>query len=63
MKKKFHYYPDGKSDLDRMTACGRDGRKSGGLISSFFKIINHEDRCKICLKQFKKDRKKGLTKL
>jgi len=54
--KKTHYYPKNYV-FDRTTACGRDGRKVGGLITFFFKMIKCSERCKICNKQFKKDQR------
>ncbi len=53
--KKYHYYPNSSPDTDNMTACGRDGRKVGGLISFFFRGIKRNIRCKTCDKQFKKE--------
>lgn len=51
---KQHYYPN-EFTTNRTTACGRDGRKTGGLIAYFFKITNITDRCKVCNRRFKKD--------
>ena len=58
MKKgKYHWYPDDKPDDDNTTACGRDGSKVGGLITSFFRIrIDRRDHgnCKTCFEAFKR---------
>ncbi len=43
---KYHLYPDKLADTDNTTACGRDGRKVGGLISVFFKETKEKVRCK-----------------
>ena len=56
---KQHYYPDSNSDQNNTTACGRDGRKTGGLIGYFFQISRQEEHCKICQKRFEKDQKKA----
>ena len=56
---KTHYYPcDGPTGKDGYgkTACGRPGRKTGGLIAYFFRKTKHNKRCKICDKRFEKDR-------
>ncbi len=48
---KYHWYADDRSDDDHTTACGRDGKKVGGLITPFFRIgIDRRDRknCKTC---------------
>ena len=52
--KKTHYYPY-EYATDRITACGRDGRKVGGLIKFFFRIEKRSERCKVCDKRFRKD--------
>ena len=54
-KKKTHYYPNSRPDTDDTTACGRDGRKIGGLISFFFRETKRSERCKTCDKQFRKE--------
>lgn len=54
-KKKYHYYPNSKSDTDDTTACGRDGFKTGGFISFFFRQTKQSERCKVCDKQFRKE--------
>lgn len=57
-RNKNHYYPcDGPTDADGYgkTACGRLGRKTGGFIAFFFKVVKHNERCKICNKRFEKD--------
>ena len=54
-KKKTHYYPKSRPDTDDTTACGRDGRKTGGFISFFFRQVKQSECCKICNKQFIKE--------
>lgn len=54
-KKRTHYYPKSRSDTDDTTACGRDGRKTGGFISFFFRQTKRSERCKICDKWFRKE--------
>ena len=51
---KQHYYPD-VSSTGWTTACGRDGRKVGGLIKYFFKMTLCHKRCKVCDARFGKD--------
>jgi len=59
---KTHYYPEDRPDSDMRTACGlSDGRKVGTLITSFFKIIKSNERCKTCNKRFKKDQHETPT--
>lgn len=59
MKKKkrhcYHYYPESKPDTSNTTACGRDGRKTGGFVSFFFGQCKQSERCKTCDKQFRKE--------
>ena len=60
---KYHWYPDnGKSGRKQgfpKTACGRDGSDVGGLITEFFGMdINNIDRCKICVRKYKKKMEK-----
>jgi len=54
--KKYHLYLDDSSATKKnpygKTACGRDGRKIGGLIEYFFKYTKEKDRCKTCNKIF-----------
>ena len=57
---KTHYYHTPMKD-DWTTACGRDGRKTGGLIAFFFKVERRGDRCKTCDKQFNKDQREKET--
>jgi len=52
--KKTHYYPN-ETATGWTTACGRDGRKVGGLIRFFFRVERRDGRCKICDKRFRKD--------
>ena len=61
--KKRHYYSDNKLGTgdtpatfgDDTTACGKNGRKTGGFISFFFRQTDKRERCKICNKQFIND--------
>jgi hypothetical protein len=53
--KKIHYYSSSSNGLDWKTACGRDGRKVGGLVKGFFKLTLCHERCKICDARFGKD--------
>lgn len=52
--KKTHYYPKLPTD-GWTTACGRDGRKVGGLIAFFFKVEKISKRCKTCDARFGRD--------
>jgi len=54
--KKTHYYPDSPED-GWETACGRDGRETGGFIAFFFKTVEQDERCKVCNKRFEKDQR------
>lgn len=51
-KNKHHWYSDESGDDFGPTACGRDGKKVGSLITGFFEAIKPKDRCKICNKKF-----------
>ena len=53
-KEKTHYYPDLPTDGWK-TACGRDGRKTGGFIAFFFKVVHLGERCRVCNKRYQKD--------
>ena len=65
MKRKvYHWYPENSEKTTggyHKTACGRDGRKVGGLITPFFEMdtdpyhrAKKENRCKICEKKFRR---------
>ncbi len=52
---KYHLYAADKGDGCGKTACGRDGKKVGGLISYFFAWGGFDkDSCKTCAKIYKK---------
>ena len=61
MKKKvYHWYPDreeGEEDVSYpKTACGRDGAKVGGLITSFFRIST-DNNCRHCQRAYERSKK------
>lgn len=57
-KNKYHWYDDDTGDGFGPTACGRDGKKVGGLITYWFKMVKIKDRCKICNRKYLEGNKK-----
>ena len=53
-KNKTHYYSEHGDEDSWITACGRDGHKTGGFVAFFFKIVKKSERCKVCDKVFEK---------